>query len=66
MTVLFSVLHVASSGGGNMKQVGGLIESGCVAAQRARSANFFFTWRFKVVKNRSHGVSANQYWKCSW
>ena len=52
MTV--GVAYIASSGGGNIKQVGGLI------------ANFFFTWRFKVVKNRSHGVSANQYWKCSW
>ena len=38
-----------------MKQVGGLIELGCVAAQRAQR-EFFFTWRFKVVKNRSHGV----------
>ena len=32
----------------------------------ARAARKFFSLGALVVKNRSHGVSANQYWKCSW
>ena len=40
---------------GGLKKVGPYVKRGN-----------FFTKLFKQARNSSHGVFANQYWKCSW
>ena len=50
-----------------MKRVGGGLKSrAAMQPLLPHEVRNFFTKLFKQARNSSHGVFANQYWKCSW